>query len=138
MPKLNDYHILISHSWDYDEDYKRIKGWLDATPYFLWTNYSVPLSNPLDVNSSKELKQKLENRIALCSCIIVISGMYVSYSKWIDFEIDTAIKYGKPIIAIKPWGQQRIPEIISRYADEVVGWNSSSVIDAVRKHGLIG
>ena len=138
MPSLNNYHILISHSWDYGDDYERIKGWLDDTPYFYWTNYSVPLSKPLDVHSKKELQQKLDNRISACSCIIVLSGMYVSYSEWIDFEIRTALQYGKPIIAVKPWGQQRIPDIISDYADEIVGWNSDSVVSAVRAHGLIG
>lgn len=29
MPSLRNYHILISHSWDYDSDYQKIKGWLD-------------------------------------------------------------------------------------------------------------
>ena len=56
MPKLRDYHILISHSWDYNSDYETIKGWLDNAAYFTWTNYSVPLSKPLDVNGKRELK----------------------------------------------------------------------------------
>ena len=54
MPKLRDYHILISHSWDYNSDYETIKGWLDNASYFSWTNYSVPLSKPLDVNGKKK------------------------------------------------------------------------------------
>ena len=42
MPSLRDYHILISHSWDYNSDYNTIKGWLDNANNFKWTNYSVP------------------------------------------------------------------------------------------------
>ena len=79
MPSLRDYHILISHSWDYSSDYETIKRWLDEAPNFMWTNYSVPLTNPLDVNGKRELKEKLRNRISLCSCVIILSGMYVSY-----------------------------------------------------------
>lgn len=56
MPSLRDYHILISHSWDYSSDYETIKRWLDEAPNFMWTNYSVPLTNPLDVNGKRELK----------------------------------------------------------------------------------
>ena len=53
MPSLRDYHILISHSWDYSSDYETIKRWLDEAPNFMWTNYSVPLTNPLDVNGKR-------------------------------------------------------------------------------------
>lgn len=136
MPQLRDYHILISHSWDYDYHYRTIKGWLDTTPYFYWTDYSVPLSHPLDVHSKNELRQKLRNRISLCSCVIILSGMYVSYSEWIDYEIDTAVALGKPIIGVRPWGQERIPVKVQNNADVLVGWNSSSVVDAVRRYAL--
>ena len=136
MPKLRDYHILISHSWDYNSDYETIKGWLDNSAYFTWTNYSVPLSKPLDVNGKRELKDKLRNMIALCSCVIILSGRYVSYSEWIDYEIDTAVELGKPIIGVKPRGQERIPSKVSNNADVMVGWNSSSVVQAVRDYAL--
>ena len=56
MPVLRDYHIIISHSWDYNNDYLTVKGWLDSSPYFMWHDYSVPLSKPLDVHTKNELK----------------------------------------------------------------------------------
>lgn len=98
--------------------------------------FTVPLTNPLDVNGKRELKEKLRNRISLCSCVIILSGMYVSYSEWIDYEIDTAIELGKPIIGVKPRGQERIPNKVSDNADIMVGWNSSSVVQAVRNYAL--
>lgn len=136
MPSLRDYHILISHSWDYNTDYETIKEWLDDASNFMWTNYSVPITKPLDVNGKRELKEKLRNRISLCSCVIILSGMYVSYSEWIDYEIDTAISLGKPIIGVKPRGHERIPSKVSNNADVMVGWNSSSVVQAVRNYAL--
>jgi len=96
----------------------------------------VPITNPLDVNSKKELKEKLKNRISNCSCIIVLSGMYVAYSEWIDYEIDTAKELGKPIIGVKPWGQERIPSKVQNDSTVLVGWNSSSVVNAVRDYAL--
>ena len=136
MPSLRNYHILISHSWDYNSDYETIKGWLDGAKNFIWTNYSVPLSKPLDVDSKKELRNKLRTRIEICSCIIILSGMYVSYSEWIDYEIDTAIELGKPIIGVKPRGQERIPNKVSDNANVMVGWNSNSVVQSVRDYAL--
>lgn len=136
MPQLRNYHIMISHSWDYNNHYEIIKGWLDNASYFTWTNYSVPLSKPIDAKSKQELKDKIRNRISLCSCVIILSGMYVAYSEWIDYEIDTAVAMGKPIIGVKPWGQERIPAKVSTNADVLVGWNSSSIVQAVRDYAL--
>ena len=136
MPALRDYHILISHSWAYDSHYRKLKEWLDGASNFTWTDYSVPFSNALDVNSTRELKQKIRNRISLCSCVIILSGMYVSYSDWINYEIDTAVEFGKPIIGVKPWGQERIPAKVQNNATIMVGWNSSSIVSAVRNYAL--
>lgn len=136
MPSLRNYHIMISHSWDYNKHYKTISDWLNATPCFLWTDYSVPITRPLSVNGTNDLKLKLRNRISLCSCVIILSGMYVTYSEWIDFEIDTAVSMGKPIIGVKPWGQERIPTKVQDNADIMIGWNSASVVDAVRRYAL--
>ena len=136
MPTLRNYHILISHSWDYNSHYETVCGWLDDAKNFTWSNYSVPISKPIDTKSKKELQDKLRNRISLCSCVIILSGMYVSYSEWIDYEIDTAKELGKPIIGVKPWGQERVPTKVQNEADVLVGWNSSSVVDAVREYAL--
>lgn len=134
MPHLRTYNILISHSWDYSEQYERVKGWFDWTPYFAWHNYSVPLTKPLDVRGKRELEKKLRDRIALCHCIVVLSGMYVTHSEWIDYEIDTAVALGKPIIGVKPWGQERVPKKVQDNASVMVGWNGDSVVSAVRRY----
>ena len=136
MPLLRNYHILISHSWDYGEHYEKVEKWLNESKYFSWTDYSVPLSKSLDVKGRKELQDKLRSRISLCSCVIILSGMYVSYSEWIDYEIDTALSFKKPIIGVKPWGQERVPTKVQENADIIVGWNSTSIVDAVREYAL--
>ena len=136
MPALRNYHIFISHSWDYNEQYETVREWLNNASNFTSSNYSVPLSHPIDAKTKKELKEKIRAKISPCSCIIVLSGMYVDYSEWIDFEMDIAQEYGKPIIGVKPWGQQRVPAKVQEMADVMVGWNSSSIVQAVREYAL--
>lgn len=136
MPSLKNYHILISHSWNYSQYYEKVSTWLNETPYFLWSNYSVCCDNPLDTKTDSELKQRLTNKISNCSVVIVLSGMYSAYSKWIDYEINEAIRFGKPIIGIRPWGAERVPLKIQANATVMVNWQSSSVIDAIRKYAL--
>ena len=136
MPQLRDYHIFISHSWDYSYQYETVKSFLNSSNCFLWTDYSVPITKPLTVESTNDLKRKLRTRISLSSCVIILSGMYVSYSDWIEFEIKTALAFEKPIIAVRPRSQERIPRIISENADVCVGWNSTSIVEAVRNYAL--
>lgn len=62
--------------------------------------------------------------------------MYTLYSEWIDYEINEAIRMNKPIIAIKPWGNERIPLKIQNNATVLVGWNSASLISTIRNYAL--
>lgn len=132
MPKLKTYKLMISHSWKYDEQYKKVVGWLEDANDFDMQNYSVCCDNPLDTTTDSELEDALTTRVKECNCIIVLAGMYANYSKWMDFEIDKAVEYGKPIVGVKPWGNERVPAKISENADEIVNWQSSSVVQAVR------
>ena len=38
----------------------------------------------------------------------------------------------KHIIGIKPWSQERIPKKIQDNCDQLVGWNSQSLISAIK------
>src|SRR5258708_4609361 len=104
MPELRTYNVFISRSWSYDDDYVRLVGLLDAAPLFSWKNYSVPADDPLAGGSDEELAAEIDKQIRLASIVLVISGMYVTYRKWIQFEIDLSDKYEKSIIGIQPWG----------------------------------
>ncbi len=128
-----EYKLFISHCWDYREQYYTVVDWINDTD-IKWKNMSIPVHNPKDASSDSELKTKIDNNIRNSSIFIVISGMYVPQENrpWIKFEINTAIKYGKKILAIKPWGNERIPEIIRENADLIVNWNSSSVIKGIK------
>lgn len=137
MAKIN---VFISHAWRYSDAYNSVVSWLNEAQYdgiLTWSNYSVPSHNPvIDPHSyfgRNKLKEELKGQIAPASKIIVISGMYAAHSDWIDFEIDTAVAYGKYIIGLKPWGQERIPSKIQYNAKEMVGWNRKSLIDAILK-----
>lgn len=133
------YHIFISHCWDYSEPYDKLVYWINSDSHLKnsWYNYSVPLSNPIIVTQKRELKKKLTNKISLSNVIIILSGMYAAYSEWIDYEIDEAVRMGKYIIGVKPWGQERIPRKIQDNATIIVGWNSSSIIEAIKSYKYI-
>lgn len=57
--------------------------------------------------------------------------MYASYSKWIQKEIDGARMYGKPILAVNPWGAQRTSADVQAAANKIVGWNAGTVVGGI-------
>ena len=132
MPALRTYKVFISHAWKYSDDYNRIVRLLDNAPNFLWQNYSVPEHDPLD----GDLKEALKKQIRPTQIVIILAGMYVNHSDWIEFEMDFADQIGKPMIGIKPWGQQRIPTEVQNRVKEMVGWNTTSIVKAIRKWSM--
>jgi len=109
MPDLKTYDLFISHSWSYNEDYYRLINLLTSANNFKYRNYSVPEHDPvIDPNSEtgkRKLKEAIDRQIKPVNCVLIISGMYVSYSYWIQAEIDIALKYNKLIIGLIPRGQ---------------------------------
>lgn len=121
MPDLKTYDLFISHAWKYNYGYYRLEKILKEAPFFKWRNYSVPVHDPLiDPNTpagKSKLIEELDQQIKPVNCVLVLAGMYAAHSDWIEQEIKIANKYNKPIIGVKPWGQERIPWIVeSQYS----------------------
>ena len=134
MPELHRYRLFISHAWHRHEAYDRMIRFLDDASYFIYSNYSVPSDRAFDHMSTSQLEEEIKQQIRPVSCVIILGGLYVSYSKWIQFEIDYAKYLGKPIIGVQPWGAQRTPLAVQHAANTIVGWNSSSIVSAIRRY----
>lgn len=128
-------NIFIPHAWDYDEEYQRLLNLLEGVEGFEYKDYSVPKDDPIETKteSKKELEEALERQIQAVSVVVVPAGMYAAHREWIEKEIQIARKLGKPIIAVRPQGSERMPEIVEKNADEIVGWNKDSIVDAIRR-----
>ena len=138
MPALKTYDLFLSHMWRsaQNSEYYRLVGLLNNAPNFYWRNYSVPEHNPLGTQSAAQLRRALDRQISPVNCFLVIAGMYVNYREWIQEELDIAARYGKPVVAISPMGQQRTPAAVRITANEIVGWRTASIVDAIRRWSL--
>lgn len=105
---MSTYNIFISHSWSYSDQYQGLVRLLNNTAYFSYKNYSVPKDDPIHNASNKyELKKAIRNQMQYASCIIILAGVYSTYSKWINIEfmllllfIFFSIEYNKSPILI--------------------------------------
>jgi len=130
------YRIFISHSWSYSSQYDKVETFLQQEGVSFY-NHSVPKNDPIYTNGTdKQLEEAIDAKIKGCSCVIILAGVYASYSKWINKEIRIAQKYGKPIIAVEYWGAERTSTVVKNAADVIVKWNAKSVADAVRNYAL--
>ena len=106
------YNLFISHSWTYDDQYDRLIRLLDSAPNFEYRNYSVPKDDPIHyMQYDYQLKEAIGRKIQPTSCC----------------------KMGKRIIAVEPWGAERTSSVVKKYADRVVKWQASSIINAIRE-----
>lgn len=137
MPMLKTYNLFISHAWSYGYEYDKLIELLDNEPYFWYKNYSAPSEKPLvlssDYVSNQEIKAAIDRKIAPVHCVIILGGMY-AYREWMQYELEAAHKFNKPIIVVAPWGQQKIPAILSGYP--IVRWNTNSIVDAIRHYSI--
>ena len=140
MPELKTYDIFISHAWFYNKGYNKAVELLNEAENLKWRNYSVPKHDPvIDPNTEigkGKLTLELDQQIRPVNCFLVMAGMYANYKYWIQQEIKIAQSYKKPIVGLIPWGQEKTPQDIQDVAVEMVNWNTSSIVNAIRKNSI--
>ena len=135
MPTTSAYRLFLSHSWAYTDAYDKLLAILKNQPHFAWSNYSVPRNDPIhNAGSDAQLYAAIKRQIAPTHCILILAGVYATYSKWINKEIQIATEaFQKPIVAVEPWGAERTSKIVKENADRIVRWNGSSIVQAIRE-----
>jgi hypothetical protein len=131
-------HVFISHAWKHSQHYDTLADWIFNERWSVgqasldFRNYSVPKDDPIhDAANDKQLKNAIFKQISMSHIIVIPTGMYANYSKWIQKELEGSAGYKKPILAVNPWGQERASGIVVDAASKLVGWNKKSVIDGI-------
>jgi hypothetical protein len=136
MPALRTYDLFISHAWTYGDDYYRLVDLLHDAPNFDWRNFSVPEDDPLHGGSARQLRDGLDRQMRGVHAVLMLSGVYATHSDWMQVEIELAQNYDKPIIGIYPWASQRASAAVQDVAHEMVAWNTSSIVNAIRRNAI--
>lgn len=130
-----NYRLFISHSWAYGDAYDKMIQFLDSQGLSYY-DHSVPIDDPIHTNGTdKQLREAIEAKIKGTSCVIILAGVYATYSKWINKEIEIANAYGKPIIAVEPWASEKTSSVVKNNADKIVKWQAKSLVDAIKELG---
>ena len=133
---MSHHNLFLSHSWKYSDAYDGLVTLLNNREDrdFTYSNYSVPKDDPIhNAANNLLLKAAIRAQMVRCSKIIILAGVYATYSKWINIEIRLAKEMGKKIIAVEPWGAARTSAIVKNSADRIVTWNSRSLVNAIKE-----
>ncbi len=131
-------HIFISHSWTYSQHYETLHSWIFGTNWstgqasLAFRDFSVPKDDPIhDAPSAWSLREAIYRKVDRCHVVVCPTGMYASYSEWIQKELEGAQAKGKAVLGVDPWGQTRRSSVVADAADRTVGWNSKSVVGGI-------
>lgn len=132
---MKNRNLFISHSWAYGDAYDKLVGMLDAAPRFQYSNYSVPKNDPVHNAPTKQaLYDAIKIKVRFCDVVVIMAGVYSTYSEWINKEIVIAKSdFSKPILAIRPWANKRTSTIVVNNADKIAAWNTNSIVSAIRE-----
>lgn len=126
-------NVFISHIHEDDGGLGKLKD-LVAKGGLTVRDASINSSNPNDAKDPDYIKtQILAPQIQWASTLVVYITPQTKNSEWVNWEIEYAEKLGKRIVGVYAHGANEcdVPEALEKYADDVRGWNSEGVVEAI-------
>ena len=133
---MKQYHLFISHSWSHSDRYSNLTHLLNQANGFTYHNHSIPEYDPVHNRSNRELSEAIRNKMQPCGIVLVLTGVYADYSRWITKEINIARSTWnnpKPILGIRHWENEMISNTVLNAADAIVDWNTRNIVNAIRE-----
>lgn len=131
MSETNPFRIFPSHGWVKDDDYLRLFEYLESTTNFFYANVCDPESSP-EGETVAQRRTRVLDAMKSAEVLVILSGMYDSQRQWIDFEVQAAKAHNVPIVLVEPFGPHDAPAELKETAEQIVGWNSRTIEDAIR------
>ena len=126
-------NVFISHIHEDDDGLKKLKTLLNQNGMEI-RDSSINSERPNNAKNEGYIKNEiLAPAIKWAGTFICYISSQTKNSDWVNWEIEYAAKQGKRIVGIWEFGQQEceIPNALKEYADALVGWNGSSIINAI-------
>ena len=115
------YNLIISNGTDKNGEYRQFIEKVYSKTDFLWKE-SISSSYS---TAGDAFFQKVDR-------IILLAGLYNDNKDTFNDLIEAAEKYEIPIILVRPYGLEEVPEILEEKAATIVGWNANCIIDSIK------
>lgn len=121
------YRLIISNGYDKNKEYMKFIEQIYSKNDFLWKE-SISASYS---TANKEFFEKI-------NVIILLAGLYTHNKETFNDLIKASKKYSIPIVLVRPYGLEEVPENLEKESSTIVGWNANCIIDAIKNAEEIG
>lgn len=115
------YNLIITRGIDQENEYGQFTEKLYSKPDFLWTE-----------SMARDYAPFGESFFEKVDVIVVLSGIYNYNQMHIDILIEKAEEFDIPILLVRPYGMEIVPEELEAKATSVVGWNANCIVEDIR------
>ena len=120
------YNLIISNGTDKNREYAQFIEKLFSKTDFLWKE-SVSGSYS---TAGDSFYKKIDG-------IILLAGLYNDNKELFDDLLSASEKYSIPIILVRPYGMEEVPEILEQRAATIVGWNANCIVDSLKNADIL-
>jgi hypothetical protein len=127
--------LFLSHTWSYADQCGKLCRLLDQAAGFSYRSYSVAPDDPVhEAGSPARLHAAIKDEMEPCHVVVIMAGMYATFSKWIDAELRIAgdeFVEPKPVVAVRPWRHARVSPAVEACATRLVDWDADAIASAI-------
>ena len=96
-------------------------------------DYSVKV--PYDSQDAAYIRGRIKERINAASVTICLIGSKTASSRWVDWEVQTAVDLGKVVLGVRLFSSSShpIPAVLTRNRKSVYNWDIDAIVAAIGK-----
>ena len=115
------YNLIITNGFDKNNEYGQFTEKLYSKVDFRWKE-----------SISGSYATAGENFYNKVDRIIMLAGPYNDNKEVFHDLLDASEKYDIPIVLVRPYGLEEVPEILEERAATIVGWNANCILDSIK------
>lgn len=133
MSEQDPIRLYAVHGWSRDEDYSRLFEFIQSADNFFYRAVSDPEAHPATGDGVAARRTAIGDALKEAECVVCTAGAWERFNDWARYTIDSARQLDLPIVAVEHFGPKNMDPRLKGYAAEVVGWDSRSIVDAIRR-----
>lgn len=125
--------IFVPHVHEDDEHVDKLREFLNRGGREADVS-AIDSSSPNQANDPDYItREYIRPKVEWCEAIVVLISPNTQGSDWVQKEIELAKQLGRRIIGVWIPGSEGcpIPEGLQDYANAIVSWNETSILDAI-------
>lgn len=115
------YNLIITNGFDKNNEYGQFTEKLYSKVDFRWKE-SISGSY---ATANESFYGKVDR-------IIMLAGLYNDNKDLFNDLLEASEKYDIPIVLVRPYGLEEVPEILEERAATIVGWNANCILDSIK------